>query len=86
MFNRPGGSGEADNQAQIADFDFQRFCVGPGGGDFHLVMRSVIVDQRTFERPPAVLTPAGYQQIFEQFVYRACEVAESERAAALGCS
>ncbi len=86
MFNHPCGSREADNEAQIADFDFHRFRLSAGGRNCHLIMRSAIVDQRTFERRPGVLTPARDQQIIEELVNCAREIAEPDRTAALGCS
>ena len=86
MFNHPGASGEADDEAQIADFDFHGVRFGPGGRDSHRVMRPAIVDQRTFERRPAAIAPASDQQVFEKLIDCAGEIAEPDRTAAFGCS
>jgi len=45
MFNHPGASGEADDEAQIADFDLHGVGFGPGG-DGHIRFALIENEQR----------------------------------------
>jgi len=74
--------GKAHHQAPVAHFDGDRVGLRGGGGNFHFIMRSAVGDQRAIDHGAApILAPAGNQQVFEQLIEGALEIAEMQRSA-----